>query len=202
MPNPAIEKMKTDLQAKIKKLIEDFSAGTLSNEQFNIVYARYNAQLALAEQADEHHIQTSIETVAILNATQARALGLSIYHHRSGTTLETLGVFSVPADVLSPVLNDFSLRVEAREFIEPVQKRLPGGKWVVFIAREFTTTMVVFSNEPSKLQVRQMQRLQHDFEEANRRFLDKYTVNPTELARPFAGFVKEKTTANRPDTHS
>jgi hypothetical protein len=70
------------------------------------------------------------------------------------------------------------------------------------MAREFTTVMVVFSNEPSKLQVRQMQRLQHDFEEANRRFLDKYTVNPSDLARPFAGFVKEKTTHQPPTNPS
>ena len=43
-----------------------------------------------------------------------------------------------------------------------------------------------------RLQMRQLQRIHHDFEEANRRLLDKSTVDKSKLARPFSGFIKEK----------
>jgi hypothetical protein len=190
----AAEKLRRDVQTKIATLIADFAAGKISSEQFDIVYSRYNGQLSLAEQAlDLAESGTNfnpVNTIDILHATKGRAVGLSLYHHRSGTTLETLGTFQIPPEVVAPVLNDFSLRIEGRQFIEPVQRRLAGNQWVVFLARDFTTMTILFSNEPSKLQLRQMQRLHHDFEEANRRFLDKYTVNPGQLARPFVGFIK------------
>lgn len=192
-----IEAMRSDIQAKITALIAEFSAGTISNEQFNLIYGRYHNQLALVEQAldEDRPAYNAVNTIDILHGMKARAVGLSLYHHGSGTTVETLGQFTLPPEVISPVLNDFSLRMEAQEFIEPVMKRLAGGLWVAFMARRYTTLMVLFSNEPSRLQMRQMERLHHDFEEANKRYLAHFTIDPSKLARPFVGFIKERTTS-------
>lgn len=189
-----IEVMRSDIQAKITALIAEFSAGKISNEQFNLIYGRYHNQLSLVEQAldDERPAYNAVNTIDILQGMQARAIGLSIYHHNSGMTLETLGQFALAPEVISPVLNDFSMRVEAQEFIEPVLKRMAGSTWMAFMARQFTTLMVLFSNEPSRLQMRQMERLHHDFEEANKRYLSHFTIDPTKLARPFVGFIKER----------
>ena len=38
--------------------------------------------------------------------------------------------------------------------------------WVVFMARTFTTAVVMFKNEPAPAQIRELERLLHDFEEA------------------------------------
>ncbi len=189
-----IEAMRSDIQIKINALIGDFSAGKISSEQFNLIYGRYHNQLSLMEMAldEEHPAYNAVNTIDILQGTQARAVGLSLYHHGSGTTIETLGQFSVSPEVTAPVLNDFSMRLESKEFIEPIIKKLDGGLWVTFIARHYTTLMVLFRNEPSRLQMRQMERLHHDFEEANKRYLEHFTVDPTQLARPFVGFIKEK----------
>jgi hypothetical protein len=185
--------MKAEIQEKVKKLIQEFSEGKISSEQFDLIYARYNNQLALAEQSlygEEY--ESPVNTIAILDATKGKALGLSIYHHGSGTTLETLGKFELSPDVISPVLNEFSLKLEARQLVDPLIKKVGKDTWVVYMAREFTTVMVVFRNEPSRLQMRQLQRIHHDFEEANRRLLDKQAVDKSKLARPFSGFIKEK----------
>jgi hypothetical protein len=197
--DPAMANIKSfqeDIQAKIRSLLKEFGEGKISSEQFNIIYQRYNNQLEMALEVIDGTSQATsgpeMSTIAIKQATTGKAIGLAIYHHRSGTIVETLGSFELPPDVISPVVNEFSDKLEARQFIEPVIKKLPGGLWVVFMAKSFTTAIVVFRNEPAQRQVRELQRLLHDFEEANRQFLDKMNVDKDKLAKPFIGIVKKK----------
>lgn len=191
-----IKSFQEDIQAKIRSLLKEFGEGKISSEQFNIIYQRYNNQLEMALEVIDGTSQATsgpeMSTIAIKQATTGKAIGLAIYHHRSGTIVETLGSFELPPDVISPVVNEFSDKLEARQFIEPVIKKLPGGLWVVFMAKSFTTAIVVFRNEPAQRQVRELQRLLHDFEEANRQFLDKMNVDKDKLAKPFIGIVKKK----------
>lgn len=192
-PSSKIEEMRVELLAKMAKLIEEFSAGKISSEQFNIIYARYHNQMSLVEQSEDGTPQEApVSTIAVLESTRGRAIGLAIYHHRSGIFIETLGNFNVPLSIMSPVLNDFSDKLDTREFVEPMTKKLAGDTWVVFLARELTTAIVQFKNEPARLQMRQMERMHHAFEEANRHLLQEQTVDQSKLARPFLGFVKEK----------
>jgi len=64
--------------------------------------------------------------------------------------------------------------------------------WIAFIARHYTTLMVLFRNEPSRLQMRQIERLHYDFEETNKPILARCTVNPLQLARLFKGVIDER----------
>jgi hypothetical protein len=197
MPEPTrAETMRAEIQDKVKKLIQDFTEGTISSEQFDLIYGRYHNQLALVEQSlYGESYESPVNTVALLDATRARATGLTIYHHRSGTTLETMGKFDLPPEIIAPVLNEISLKLEARQYVEPFSEKVNKEGWVAFFVREFTTVIVLFRNEPARLQMRQLQRLHHDFEEANRRLLDKFDVDRDRdrLARPFSGFIKDKT---------
>ena len=190
------EAFRDEIQRKIRNLLNEFGEGKISNEQFNILYERYNNQLLLANSAIEGKGPQGgdMSTIAIREATTGRALGLAIYHHRSGIMLETLGNFDLPADVISPVLNAFSEKLEQRIFVDPHIQQLDQqrGQWVVFMARLYTTAIVIFQHEPAKQQIRDLERLLHDFEEANRRMLETNHVNPKKLAWPFVGFVKRK----------
>lgn len=191
-----IKSFQEDIQAKIRNLMKEFGEGKISSEQFNIIYQRYNNQLEMALEVIDGTSQAStgpaMTTIAIRQATTGKAIGLGIYHHRSATTIETLGNFDLPPDVISPVVNEFSHKLELRQFIAPLTKKLSSGLWVVFMARHFTTAIVVFRNEPAQRQVRELERLLHDFEEANRQFLDKMNVDRDKLVKPFIGFVKKK----------
>lgn len=197
--NSSIKTFQEEVQRKIRNLLAEFGEGKLSNEQFNILYERYNNQLEMALQAHDEQAAlaaggTGESTIAIKQATTGKALGMAIYHHRSGTIIETLGTFDLQPEIISPTINDFSRKLEQREFIEPVTRKLSSGIWVVFMARHFTTAVVIFKNEPAPRQIRELERLLHDFEEANSIYLDKMSVDKEKLAKPFLGFVRRKLT--------
>jgi len=192
----SIKAFQEEIQGKIRRLLQEFGEGQLSREQFNILYERYNNQLELALTAGETAAQQAkkndLSTIAIREATTGKAIGLAVYHHRSGTIIETLGHFELGPDIITPVLHDFSDKMESRQFIEPVTQKLSAGHWVLYMARHFTTAIVIFRNEPSPRQIRALERLLHDFEEANQRNLDTNHVDASKLAVPFVGFVRKK----------
>lgn len=190
---------KAEIEEKIQKLIAEFAGGTISREQFNLLYDRYNGMLSVANDAlaGENspalsEVQNSVPTIAIREATTGKAIGMAIYHHRSGRIIETLGGFDVPAAPLAPVLNEISGKIDSSEFVEPMTKKLQLGSWLLYITREFTTVIVLVRNEPSPVQIRDMQRLHHDFEVANKRFLSSDSVDVKALAYPFLAFVQRK----------
>lgn len=196
MSNRGVRAFQEDIQRKIRNLLSEFGEGKLSNEQFNILYERYNNQLEMALQVLDGKSPKStgsdMSTIAIKHATTGKAIGLSIYHHKSGMMIETLGNFDLSSDVIAPTLNNFSKKLEDRTFIDPITRKIPSGLWVVFMARHYTTAIVLFKNEPAPAQIRELERLLHDFEEANHNFLDKMSVDTEKLAKPFIGFVRKK----------
>lgn len=195
MTNKGMRAFQDDIQTKIRNLLKDFGDGKVSNEQFNILYERFNNQLEMALEVMDGEAtprKDDISTIAVKKATTGKAIGLAIYHHRSGIFIETLGNFDLSPDLISPTFNEFSKKIEERSFIEPVTRKMANGLWVVFTARHFTTAVVVFKNEPAPRQIRELERLLHDFEEVNRINLDKMDVDTDKLAEPFIGFVRKK----------
>jgi len=197
MTDKSIKVFQQEVQGKIKNLLTEFGEGKISTEQFNILYARYSNQLDMAlsvleGEAEQAQKGNDISTYAIREATTGKAQGLAIYHHRSGTIIESLGNFDLSPEIISPTLNEFSDKLDKREFIEPVTKKQPSGLWVVFMARSYTTAIVIFRNEPAPRQVKELERLLHDFEEANRHNLEKLDVDKSKLAKPFLNFVRKK----------
>lgn len=189
------EDFRAQVQQKIRNLVAEFSAGQISREQFNILYERYIGQLRLTQDVMDHeddNDEAHVSTIAIRRATAGHAVGMGVYHHRSGLMIETMGAFDLPPSALSGILNELLSRIERREYIKPLLKRAAGGLWLVFIPRRYTTTITVFRNEPSAQQIEELDHIQHDFEEANRRLLDVPEVDTKQLALPFMGLVRKK----------
>ena len=120
------ETMRVDIESKISALIADLSAGKISNEQFDLVYGRYRYRLSVAEKflEEDQPAFNTFNAGDLLQGMQAWPVGLSLYHHGSGMTLETQGHFDLPTCLTAPVLNDLSLNVEWHIFTEPVIKQL------------------------------------------------------------------------------
>lgn len=195
MSNEGIRTFQDGIQKKIRNLLTEFGEGKISNEQFNILYERFNNQLEMALEAlDDAAIQNNPNdsTIAVRRATTGKALGMAIYHHRSGTFIETLGNFDLSPDLISPTLNAFSTKIDAQKLIDPITRNLDTGMWIVFMAKSFATAIVIFKNEPAPSQVRELERLLHDFEVANHNNLNKLDVDKAKLAKPFVGFVRKK----------
>jgi hypothetical protein len=192
MTQDEIDTRRAEIHTKMRGLIKELSEGKISTEQFNVLYERYQNLLELLS-ADELAVEANdLPTVAYRNATTAKAIGMSVYHHRSGIMIETLGNFDVSPATLAPVLNEILDKRERREFIEPKVQKVGMGIYMVFMVRQYTTVIILFRNEPAQAQLRDVERLQHDFEEANRHLLESNAVDGSKLAKPFLGFVRKK----------
>lgn len=199
-PKSKIQALKAQIQEKIQKLLAEFADGAISREQFHAVYERYTSQLAMAEMAMRSSspdmvmgmVQDGTSTLVVKEKHMGKAVGMTIYNNRSGTLLETLGDFDVPPEKLSPILNDFSLMMDSGKLVEREVRKIGAKQWLLFAAGNFTTVVTLFHNEPSEQQSREIERLHHDFEQANASFFGKGQVDAAKLAYPFLVFVQQK----------
>jgi len=193
---------RTQVQAKIEKLLAEFAAGAVSREQFHALYAHHTTNLQLAEQALEAKDTSLIDsaqgaTISIRQAHMGKAIGLMIYHNKTGMFVETLGAFDVPPALISPILNDFSMLMEADRAIDRRVEKVGERQWLLFAAGRYTTVITLFHNEPSAQQSREIERLHHDFEVANANMLSGIRLDASKLAYPFTVFVQQKLTPKR-----
>ncbi len=195
-----IENFRAQTQSKIDSLLAEFAAGKINREQFHAVYAHHNARLKLAEIAlvmDDASLVASAqgETLAIKQAHEAKAIGLMIYHNRSGRYVDTLGEFDVSSARIAPVLNDFSMLMDTDQLIDRRIEKIDSRHWLLIAAGEYTTVITLFHNEPSPQQSREIERLHHDFEIANEHSLSAKHLEAAQtahLAYPFLVFIQQK----------
>ena len=189
---------KAQVLAKIDRLLSEFAEGKVSREQFYAIYEHYNKRLALAESLDSADADVNLDgspgaTIAIRQAHMGKALGMVIYHSKSGTFVETLGEFDVPPVHMASTLNDFALMMETDRLIDRRVLKLPDSRWLLFCAGKFTTVVVLFHHEPSPQQMREVERLHHDFEQANVYPLrTAHAVDSSALAYPFVVILQQK----------
>lgn len=184
---------------KIQSLLHEFAAGDLNREQFNALYERYSGQLALAQQVLESgnadlmgQNADKSTTIALRQEHMGKAIGMTIYQNRTGVSIETLGDFEASPFVIAPVLNDFTRLMEAGKPIEQRVEMLAEKSWLLFTGGAYTTVVTLFHNEPSPLQMREIERLHRDFETANKQHLQTGALDSKKLAYPFMVFVQKK----------
>lgn len=188
-----LRQLRAQVEAKIHNLLTEFAEGRISREQFQVIYARYDSQLLAAQKGlDVADVSGGVDTLHVRNVHMGKALGLAIYHHRSGRLIDTLGVFDVPMARIAPTLNDFTRLMESKRLIDRRVERIADRAWLLFAPGEQTTVITLFHNEPSAQQIREIERLHHDFEIANEMSLMGNQVDPTRLAYPFHVFIQQK----------
>jgi hypothetical protein len=192
-----IEAFRVQTQMKVVTLLEEFAAGKINREQFHAVYAHHSSQLQIADQALQEDTAggfepTAGQTIAIRQAHMGKAIGLMIYHNKSGMFVDTLGAFDIPSARIAAILNDFSQMMEEERLIDRRIEHFGERQWLLFGAGRHTTVVTLFHNEPSPAQSREIERLHHDFEVANQRQLSSFRVDASKLAYPFLVFVQQK----------
>ncbi|MDZ4764495.1 MAG: hypothetical protein SGI73_08080 [Chloroflexota bacterium] len=186
-------RLKAQVETKIQGLLTEFAEGKISREQFQVIYARYDSQLLAAEKGlDADQVSNGMDTIHIRAVHMGKAMGLVIYHHRSGRLIDTLGTFDVKSSRMASVLNDFSQLMESRKLIDRKIERAGDQAWLFFAAGKHTTIITLFQNEPSSQQMREIERLHHDFEVANDASLSDTHVDVMKLAYPFHVFIQQK----------
>lgn len=197
------QQFKNLVQQKIKDLLQEFVSGQISREQFHLIYERYHSQLEIANRvllgAPEEVLEslhTGRTTLTIREVTRGRALGAAVYHHRSGTMIETLGSFDVPPAHIVRTMN----RVISQPDRAPVRtEKIDPTLWLLYVHGRHTTVILLFRNEPAPQQIRQAEQIHRDFEEANAgRLPGTAAIKADELAYPVLAMIG-KTLKNSAD---
>jgi len=186
----AAERYLAKVQAKIAKLAEDFAAGSINRAQFHDLYSHYQREIRTVEQVleskqgDWREATTEGQSIVIRKRKLARAEGYAIYENESGMPLSTLGKFELDPELVVPMLSSY--RAATKEMFGGGLRstEIENGRWLCFVAGEFTTLMALFSVEPAPKQLEYLGQLHRTFETANHARLAAPPVNPDELVFP------------------
>jgi hypothetical protein len=185
---------------KMSRLVQEFAHGEINRTQFHQLYDRYQRQIMTVAQmiaeADpaswRDAIRETEDTLNIKERLTAKAVGLSVIDNRSGAPIKTLGEFAIADEQIAPMLSGY--RSAAADIFRAGMRtaELESGQWLCFVPGSYTTLVVLFSLEPSDSQLQMVERMHHDFEQANRAALEAGPVDPQTLAYPFYTFVNRQ----------
>ncbi|MBZ0100090.1 MAG: toll/interleukin-1 receptor domain-containing protein [Taibaiella sp.] len=194
-----IKLYKGEIYKKLHRLADDFAGGTISRSQFLVVYERYTSQLTMADKALTTTYPEPLTGVArwestpyILASHMGKAVGMLVYHNRNQTPIETLGEFTLSQIPILPTLQAIWSGLDPRVLFDTQTQKVSEKQWLVFVVRELTSVITLFHNEPSRLQVREIERLHYDFENANRNVLANEIIEREKLAYPFLVFIRNR----------
>jgi len=185
----------TQIQAKQRKLADEFAAGEINREQFYKIYEHYQHQLNLASamlaEADLPQMQTMSagETIAIRKKLTPMATAAAVYLHESGEILERIGDFNISLETLKSTLSGIIQQVKDTLEAE-AQTMAVGADWVLFMPGRYSTAIMVFSHEPVMRQIAIVENMHRDFETANYAALASGQTHAAKLVFPFMTFVR------------
>jgi hypothetical protein len=185
---------------KVAALVNSFAEGHINRTQFQELYSHYQNKIqqviALIESSPgtDQWKSAALEgaTVIIKRKLIAQVLGFSIYNNESGMPLRSLGNFSVDPALFVPMLSSY--RSATREIFGAGVRstQIEGGQWLVFIPGTMTTTLAVFTHEPSQRQIKRLEDVHHAFEVANDTMLKNTPVAIERLVFPHEFFIKNQ----------
>ncbi len=185
---------------KVAALVNSFAEGHINRTQFQELYSHYQNKIqqviALIESSPgtDQWKTAAMEgsTVIIKRKLIAQVLGFSIYDNESGMPIRSLGTFTVDPALFVPMLSAY--RSATREIFGAGVKstQVEGGQWLVFIPGTMTTTLAVFTHEPSQRQIKRLEDVHHAFEVANDTMLKTTPVVVERLVFPHEFFIKNQ----------
>jgi hypothetical protein len=196
--NEAASKQIAKLHEKLDALAERFAKGNINRVQFQELFSYYQGKIHELEtylsyfpqSQDWKNIVNEGQSILIRRRYAAKLNGFSIIDHRNGMPLRTIGDFGLDPALFVPML--YAYQSATKEiFGSPVRlTQIEGGKYLVFISGETTTTLALFSTEPSQEQMKTLEQVHKVFEAANVRRLKKSPVDPASLVCPHEYFLQ------------
>ncbi len=203
-PQEEIQQYIQTVDAKMQRVVNEFAAGDINRETFHKLYDRYHNELETAREALEterwslfYSLRNDVTSAMLRDFYKGRAVGIIVYHHRSASFLETMGIFSFPEPTMQQIekkLESFTERILSGQFIDWQTEHITERDWLLYEPAQQTTVIARFENEPSAKQSDQIDHLHRDFEKANARLLAHPRVNAYQLAYPFISFIKQQGT--------
>jgi len=187
------------VRAKENDLAMSFAAGNINRKQFEEIYAGYQREIRMIEQfltdnpeSQEWKNQVSEgQSILIRKRHRPEMVGFSIYDLRSGLPIKTKGDFGVDPALFVPML--FAYQSATREIFggEVRLTQIEGGKWLCFIPGSLTSTIALFTNEPTSQQLKSLEQAHKVFEEANTNQLNREIINSDALVLPHDYYLRD-----------
>lgn len=185
------------LHDKLDALAKRFASGNINRVQFQELFNFYQTKireletiLAFNPESDEwKKVVNEGQSLIIRRKFVAKLNGFSIVDHRNGMPLRTIGEFGLDPALFVPMLYAYQ---SATKEIFGGQARLTqieDGRWLVFVSGETTTTMALFSTEPSQQQLASLGQIHKVFETANSQRLKQKPVDAASLICPHEYFL-------------
>lgn len=187
------------VREKLRRLAEDFNAGSINRAQFQNLYVHYqneirNIEEMLAAAPTSEGWKAAVtegQSLVIRRQHLARAVGYAIFENQSGMPVSTLGQFELDPALLVPMLSSYRSATKEIFGAGTRSTEIEDGRWLCFVPGEFTTMLAVFTTEPAEKQLEYLDELHRHFEQANRRHLERPSLDPDNLVFPHAFFLGE-----------
>jgi hypothetical protein len=186
------------IRAKEDALAERFASGTVNRKQFEELFAYYQQEIRTISQFlnmnpesdDWRNAVTEGQSILIRRKHATQMIGFSIYDLRTGLPLRTLGDFGVDPALFVPML--FAYQSATKEIFggEVKSTQIQGGKWLCFIPGVLTSTIALFTTEPSQQQLQNLEQSHKVFEDANSKLLNQERFDAEALLLPHEYFLK------------
>jgi hypothetical protein len=185
------------LHEKVDALAERFARGGINRKQFEELFAHYQGEIQSIEQfmamnpdsEEWKNLVSEGQSILIRRKHAAHLVGVAIYDQRSGLPIRTVGEFGVDPALFVPML--FAYQSATREIFGGAVRstQIEGGKWLAFIPGQLSTTLALFSTEPSQEQIKTMENVHRVFETANINLLRVMPVDAGALVCPHEYYV-------------
>lgn len=183
---------------KINALAMRFANGDVNRVQFQQLYAHYQDEKQTIEgllveapgSKDWKEAVTEGVSILIRHRHLAHVRGFSIYDNESGMPLKTIGQFRVDPALFVPMLSAYHSATEEIFGARVSSTQIEGGTWLSFVRGDQSTTLALFTTEPSGKQLRNLEALHKTFEQANKKQLSSPNINVDNLVCPHEFFIR------------
>lgn len=185
------------LNQKTDLLAERFAKGKVNQSQFIALYGFYQSEIQQLELFLKNtkngngwqDVVNEGKSIIIRKRYAARLIGFSIYSNTSGQPLRTLGQFAVDPILFIPILHAY--QNAAKEIFGEGMRSIviKDGHVLIFMPGYFSTTLALYTAEPSAEKIKQLEKIHKTFELANERELVKRKIEPDKLVLPHQCFL-------------
>lgn len=185
------------VQEKINHIAEEFAEGQVNRAQFQELFDHYQRERrtilawidTTAEVPNWRELAAEGRSMMIRRQHKARVLGYAICDQQSGLPLRSIGMFEEDPELVVPMLTAYRSATEEIFGAGMRSTEIEGGRWLCFVAAEFTMLMVLFSNEPARKDLEGLDELLRTFERMNRYILRRRPVKPDDLFLPYRFYI-------------
>lgn len=181
------------VRAKLDNLVQDYSRGWVNQAQFEELYAHYQREresvarlIAMQPSSDAWRMAvTEGQSISIRRKLAARVLGYAVFTNTSHTPLRVYGEFSTLSDRwIKPLLTKVQKEINQTFVTSSFETGSKEAAYLCAVLGQYATLLVLFSAEPARVQIQQLEDLHCHFEQANARLLERERYD--DLVFPYA----------------